>query len=242
MKKRIHHLRLPVRKSNVRLSLLALACACIVHAFFLFGFRVASIPIGSWASRDVLLWITSPYRSAPEIPAPRVAVMSFIPGMNEREPRISSTAALSRFFSASSFRKEFPAVFLSRRAGTVSIEDTASQSPPMTGVQRWRVDKPAALDRIMKSSWHQMRTRPASQKTHSDSPAVLAVDAAIPGGIRQISVLSSSGSDLFDAEAAAFIRSLPFAHDSFVSEPGDSRRPALYRAIIAVTIEAEPGK
>jgi hypothetical protein len=241
MKKRIRHLKLPERKSNVRLTMLALACACIVHGVFLFGFRVASVSVGSWTSRDVLLWITAPRRNTLDDTVPRSTAMPF-PAMTEREPRITSSAVLSRLFSGSNSRKEFPKVILTRRTGIVSIDDAAPQTPVMSGVQRWHVDKPEALDRIMKASWHQMRSRPAAQQEQADAPAVLAVDAALPGGIRQISVISSSGSEVFDAQAAAFIRSLPFAHESFVSEPGDTRRPVLYRAIIAVTSEAEPAK
>jgi hypothetical protein len=242
MKKRIRHLRVPKRKSTFRITVLALVCACAVHGFFLFGFKVASIPIGSWVSREVLLWITAPRRNAGVAAMTQSTAMPLMPVMLEREPRITDAGSLSRYFSDSITRKEFPGIYLARRAGTVSIDDTTVQTPALSGAQQWHIDRPEALDRIMKASWRQMRSRTASQQELSAAPVVLAIDAMLPGGIRQVSVLSSSGSDVFDAQAAAFIRSLPFAHEMFISEPGNKGSPALYRTIIAVTIEAEPAK
>jgi len=162
--------------------------------------------------------------------------------MPEREPRITDASAIPRYLSDSIVRKVFPRVFLSRRAGTVAMDDSAVHPSVLSGEQQWVVDRPALLDRIMNASWRQMRTRQHIQQEYTGTPAVLAVDAALPGGIRQISIISSSGSEAFDTKAAAFIRSLPFAHEAFVSEPGEMRSPALYRAIIAVTTEAKPAK
>lgn len=239
MYKHIRQTRVPSRKSTARLKLVALVCACVIHGVFLFGFRVASIPVGSWAARDVLLWITGPRRDKNNTAAgiAQMAALPFLPVLPEQEPRLSDESVLTRYFLSGISRTEIPLLLLTRRTGTEPDEDADVRAPRVAAKKQWLIDSPQALDRIMNNNWRQVLNREALTRELPDKPAVLAVDAAIPGGICQVAVISSSGSETFDAEAVAFIRTLPVNHELFITGPGETRTPEIYRALIAITVE-----
>jgi hypothetical protein len=239
MYKHIRNVRVPSRKPTGRLKLVALVCACLIHGIFLFGFRIASTPVGSWAARDVLLWITVPRKGNDDAASGIAQTLSlpFVPVLPEQEPRVSDRSALTRYFLSGVARTEIPLLLLTRRTGTGPDKEAEVRAPRTAAKKQWRVDNPKALDRIMNKNWRQMLNRETGIRRLPDKPVVLVVDAAVPSGIRQVTVIASSGSDAFDAEAVAFIRSLPFNHGQFITVPEEERQSELYRAFIGITVE-----
>jgi hypothetical protein len=239
MYKHIRNVPVPTRKPTGRLKLIALVCACVIHGIFLFGFRVASIPVGSWAARDVLLWITVPRKGHTDTAAggAQTVTLPFVPVLLAQEPHLSDSPVLTRYFLSGIARTEIPLLLLTRRTGAEPDDDAAVRTPRADAQKQWVVDNPDVLDRIMDKNWRQMLTRNVSTRELPDKPVILAVDAVVPGGIRQVTVIASSGSEAYDAEAVALIRSLPLKHALFITVPQEKQPLEIYRVFIGITVE-----
>lgn len=229
-------------KSTRAITLLALLIACAVHAVLLLGLRVSSTRVGSWASREALLWITSPKRETPG------QAMSLSPGRSimiqrpafARTPEYYPNRKVYSYMFGGLLHREMPLVYLSRRGGEPVYEESGPASSAHSPDMQWSISNLAELEKIVREDWRtSLEPVPAVAGEIPGRPVIVALSIDVPGGIRQITVLESSGSDEFDAAACGMLRTLPYTMTEFSTQPGRFRPPRPGIVILAVSLASQ---
>ena len=227
-------------KSTRHLTILALVIAVGVHAVVLLGLRVMPLQAGSWAARQTLLWITSPRRDPlmPPRPTARRLTMPLQQPDPASRPRYIHNRGVDTYLFDSLQRQDMPLVYLARHDGT-KLKERKGTAAGYAPARQWRIRGGREADAFLPAGWREEPGNvPAGSIPVPEQPLIVALSFDDPGGLRQIAVLESSGSSVFDTAACAMLRTLPYPPSRFSSRPGQLRAGTTVQVILAISLES----